>query len=109
VKAEAKAKTKTKRHYSTGINYDHQLRSSKYFHRNGHWRVDEFEEKKSFINLALGCKTTKRVGDEAITTTTTTATIERRQSSPVFPRNCSGQEQKRNLVARDAASKTFLP
>ncbi len=35
-KAGAKVKSKTKHFYSTGVNYDRHLRSSKYFYSIGH-------------------------------------------------------------------------
>ncbi len=35
-KAGAKAKCKTKHFYSTGINYNRQIRMAKYFYSTGH-------------------------------------------------------------------------
>ncbi len=50
-KAKAKAKTKLKHIYSTGIIYDHHLRSSKYFYSYSHWYCHEALLAKAVCNL----------------------------------------------------------
>jgi hypothetical protein len=39
-KARDKASAKAKHIYNTGVNYDHHLRSLKYFYSTGHWFVE---------------------------------------------------------------------
>jgi hypothetical protein len=44
-KARAKASAKAKHIYNTGVNYDRQFQSSKYFYSTGHWMMIAIKEK----------------------------------------------------------------
>jgi hypothetical protein len=50
-KARAKASTKAKHIYNTGINYDRHLRSLKYFYSTGHRAQAHFNHKNCSIHM----------------------------------------------------------